>query len=965
MGISVEGIVFQGLSEILEPLRGPVTEHWRRFSSHGGDFPWNVSGALDCLRTLPRAWSCSEFLAHSCVGQPELLAELIENGTLLEPRSPARSHLEAETANVTDEEALKRCLRRFRRRELMRIAWRDLAGWADLEEVLSSLSKLGDACISAALHWLYARATDRYGVPIGEESGNPVPLIVLGLGKLGGCELNFSSDVDLIFAYPEGGNTTSRAALSNHEFFLRLGRRLINVLSEATSEGIVLRVDMRLRPNGNSGPLALNYGAMEQYYQLHGREWERYALIKARVVSGDAAEGGKLLGRLRPFVYRRYLDYGSLEAMRELKLTIDREVLRKGMQEDIKRGPGGIREVEFIAQVFQLIRGSREPELRGRSLLKTLNALAHKKCLSAQAVEELSAAYRFLRNTENRLQMIADRQTHKLPRDGTDQLRLASAMGFSDWPSFKAALTAHRESVQRHFDQVFAAPRHDTVGSADQILADIWSGKLGQISAHKHLDSCGFPDPVEAYGLLRRLRESPAYSAFSREGRTRLDKLMPLLLAAAGRSREPMLTLARLVKLVEAIGRRSAYFVLLVENPKALTQLVELCTASAWIASWISQNPVLLDELLHPAGVYAPLSREALSDEIRRSLASIAEKDLEAQMDTLREFRHRHLLRVAAADVGPGLEPEQVGRHLSDIAEVTVGQTVEVAYRALLAKHGQPYCDGSGSVQGFAIIGYGKLGGRELGYGSDLDMIFLYQGCDGRGETKGPRPLPNEQFFFRLGQRLIHILTARTRAGQLYEVDVRLRPSGQSGPLVTSLPAFQKYQRDSAWTWEHQALVRARPIIGPPSLLRAFQVVRREVLCARRDPSRLQEEIKDMRMKIAAAKAGRHSETFDVKNDRGGMVDIEFMVQYWVLRFAAEYPKLTEHTDNISLLQVLAGLGLIANAHKNVLIEAYRRYLTTEYRLKLTEQRSVPEKQTLGELPDRVQEIWIQALGGE
>ncbi|MGH8526168.1 MAG: bifunctional [glutamate--ammonia ligase]-adenylyl-L-tyrosine phosphorylase/[glutamate--ammonia-ligase] adenylyltransferase, partial [Gammaproteobacteria bacterium] len=420
------------------------------------------------LRTLPRAWSCSEFLAHSCAGQPELLAEIIENGTLLEPQLVGPFPLLAEIANITDEEALKRYLRRFRRRELVRIAWRDLAGWAELEEVLSSLSKLGETCIRAALDWLYARATKKHGAPIGEESGEPVPMVVLGLGKLGGCELNFSSDVDLIFAYPEGGHTKSRATLSNHEFFLRLGRRLINVLSEATSEGIVWRVDMRLRPNGNSGPLALNYGAMEQYYQLHGREWERYALIKARVVAGEAAAGEELLTRLRPFVYRRYLDYGALEGMRELKLTIDRDVLRKGMQADIKRGQGGIREVEFIAQAFQLIRGSREPELRERSLLKTLSTLAQRKYLNAQAAEELGAAYRFLRNTENRLQMIADRQTHKLPQDGINQLRLASAMGFSDWISFKTVLAAHRESVQRHFNRVFAAPRHETTGSSDQ-----------------------------------------------------------------------------------------------------------------------------------------------------------------------------------------------------------------------------------------------------------------------------------------------------------------------------------------------------------------------------------------------------------------------------------------------------------------------------------------------------------------
>jgi glutamate-ammonia-ligase adenylyltransferase len=916
------------------------------------------------LRLLPRVWGCSEFATHTCLRHPQLLFELIDSGDLSRPYQGdvLARRVREYVAQAVDETDLKRRLRELRRRELLRIAWRDLAGWSELTEVMSTLSTLADACVDSAYDWLYAASRQRCGVPMGEHSGQPVAMVVLGLGKLGGEELNFSSDIDLIFAYPEAGQCTGPGAISNHEFFVQLGRRLINVLGAITEDGLVFRVDMRLRPNGQSGDLLLSFDAMEQYYQIHGREWERYALIKARVIAGDQPAGHQLLEQLRPFVYRKYVDYSAVEAIREMKTMINGELARKGMRHNIKLGPGGIREVEFIGQAFQLIRGGRELELQQRSILRVLQRLAEEGHLALATVSELSDAYRILRTTENRLQMMADRQTHQLPQDASDRLRLAYAMGHANWQSFELQLRQHTARVQHHFDGVFAEPRHEQGRTNVDPLLTIWQGAATLEVAVKILGQCGFHEPEQALALIRGLREGPTYSRLSSEARSRLDRLMPLLLAAAGASETSATTLVRLIKLIESIGRRSAYLLLLVENPVALSQLVKLYSASAWIASWITQHPVLLDELLHPAGLYAPATRVTLAEELQDRLQHIAQDDLEAQMDALREFRHGHLLRVAAADIGPGLAPEQVGGHLADIAEVVLQQVHVLAYQALVQRHGEPGCVESSTVPGFAVIAYGKLGSLELGYGSDLDMIFLYEDCAGQGETHGPRIVPNEVFFSRLGQRLIHMLTTRTQAGQLYEVDMRLRPSGQSGPLVTTLDAFADYQRQHAWTWEQQALVRARAIVGEPRLRRAFETVRREILCMPREATRLRAEVKEMREKMSVTQPPADG-LFDVKHGSGGIVDIEFMVQYWVLRWAARHPELTHHTDNIGILQGLARADLLPQERTQLLVDAYRRYLATEHRLKLAEQKPLIDRRELSGFPESVSQVWHDVFG--
>jgi len=954
---SAQQLFDAALTAVPEPLRHQVSARWHELAS-----------SLATLRpekwieTLPRVFATSDFVALSCVQQPALLQDLIVSGDLSRcyPSGELARRVSQALADVTDEPALKARLRQLRRREMLRIAWRDLAGWADLHETLATLSEFADACVDGALAKLHAWAVEKNGEPRGEHNGNPQRLVVLGLGKLGGQELNFSSDIDLIFAYPEDGETQGEPALSNHEFFIRLGQSLINALNDNTAEGFVFRVDMRLRPNGASGPLALSFAAMEYYYQTHGRDWERYAFIKARVIAGDRGAGAELLKTLKPFMYRKYLDYGTIESIRSMKGMIEREMARKGMHGNIKLGRGGIREIEFLAQTQQLIHGGREPQLQDRRLLSVLPRLVAAGHLNPETGTALAQAYIFLRNVEHRLQMAADQQTQSLPTDETSQMQLAFASGFADLKTFADELERQRDAVHRHFTQLFHTEAEPLEGHDPGGLAAVWQGMLDAEAAKKILRDSGYTQPEEALNLVNALREGPMVSAFSTGARARMDRVAPLVLKAAAASDNPLTTLQRLVHLLEAVGRRTVYFALMSENPQVLTQLVRLGSASPWIAHWIAQHPILLDELLDPS-LYELPTPDTLQDELRQRLAHIPEEDLELQMEVLREFRHGHVLRVAASDIGPGLAPEQTGAALATVAESVIVAGLELATRDLERRHGAPACPDRETPPGFAVIGYGKLGSRELGYGSDLDMIFLYEGCE-EGSTHGSRPLPNEAFFARVGQRLIHILTTRTPGGILYEVDMRLRPSGKSGPLVTSLAALSQYQRRHAWTWEHQALVRARPVAGSPALARDFAKVREEILCLPREPAKLKAEVREMREKMAAAQPPHDAGQTDVKHDPGGIVDIEFMVQYWVLRWAHEHPGLTRHTENIHILEALKAEGLLESERARLLTEAYRRYLSVEHRLKLMERGSLADAAELNDWPAKVREIWNEVF---
>jgi len=944
------------------PLQREVQLAWEHFQAAAPELDVQAQAAA-----LTRLWACSQFCAEQCRRDPQGLQALLESGELVRDYAPGE--LEArmtQSLRETDDEAqMMRRLRRLRQHEYLRIAWRDIVMVQPVEQVLAELTEVAEACIRAALGWLEAALRAQWGVPRGED-GQPQTLVVLAMGKLGGRELNFSSDVDLIFTYPQTGQTDAPRPVEKERFFLRLAQRLIKALHEPTADGFVYRVDTRLRPFGDSGPLVLSFGALEAYYERHGREWERYALIKARPISGDPQAGTQLMQRLLPFVYRRYLDFGAFESLREMKTLIAQQVQRKGWADNIKLGPGGIREIEFIVQLFQLIRGGQERELRERSLLPLLNRLGARGELSPQAVARLGEAYRFLRRLENRLQQVADRQTHELPRDPLEQARIAYGMGYADWARLRHDLDQHRQQVHAEFAQIFSAPQTEAGanGPHDE-LALVWSGELPTAEAVAILEKAGFRQTEIVREALHALRASVLYQGLTDTARRRLDHLMPLLLTQAGQTAAADFALPRVLRIVEATARRSTYLSLLSEHPQALCNLVRLCAASPWLSEYLAQHPILLDELLDMASLQANPGRAALREELAGMLADA--DDLEVQMDVLRRFHQINELRIAAADLLGGLPLMRVSDRLTELAEVIVQAVLELAYAQLLPHYGQPGCvvDGEHCTAQFAIIAYGKLAGLELGYGSDLDLIFLHDSSGQDQHTEGPQVLENGVFFARLVQRIIHLLTTRTAAGMLYEVDTRLRPSGRAGLLVSSIEGFADYQRHHAWTWEHQALVRARPVAGDADLAEKFNTARAAVLTQPRDPRQLRTQVREMRERMRASLDHSHGQQFDLKHGQGGITDIEFMVQYSILRWAHEQPDLLIYTDNIRLLETLARLRLWPQEHAQRLIEIYRTLRARIHAQNLQAQPALVPASELAVERDYVTELWQRLMADD
>ncbi|MDF2488405.1 MAG: bifunctional glutamine-synthetase adenylyltransferase/deadenyltransferase [Pseudomonas sp.] len=923
--------------------------------------------------------AASEFVLGQAVREPDVLFQLAASGEL--DRSFAPGELCAQVAAAVQaaqsEDELARNLRRERNRQQVRIIWRDLTRQADLRETCRDLSDLADAAIDQAYQWLYPRHCQQFGTPIGHRSGLAQHLVVLGMGKLGAVELNLSSDIDLIFAFPEAGETTGvKRALDNQEFFTRLGQRLIKALDPVTVDGFVFRVDMRLRPYGSAGALVLSFSALEHYYQDQGRDWERYAMIKARVVAGDQAAGAQLQDMLKPFVYRRYLDFSAIEALRTMKQLIQQEVRRKGMADNIKLGAGGIREVEFIAQAFQLIHGGRDLSLQQRPLLKVLATLEGQGYLPPAVIAELREGYEFLRYTEHAIQAIADRQTQMLPEGDLDRARVAFMLGFADWDSFHAQLMHWRGRIDWHFRQVIADPDEEECEDGELVVGGEWSPLWEQAqdeeAAGRQLQEAGFADAAKALRQLAGLRASPALRSMQRIGRERLDAFIPRLLAQAVEHDDPDLVLERVLPLVEAVARRSAYLVLLTENPGALRRLLTLCAASPWIAEQITRFPLLLDELLNEGRLFSPPLAPELASELRERLTRIPEDDLEQQMEALRHFKLAHSLRVAASEITGNLPLMKVSDYLTWLAEAILDQVLALAWRQTVVRHGQPRrSDGSLCDPGFVIVGYGKVGGIELGHGSDLDLVFIHDG-DPQAETDGAKPIDSAQFYTRLGQRIIHLLTTQTNSGQLYDVDMRLRPSGAAGLLVSSLGAFDRYQQNEAWTWEHQALVRARVLVGCPQVASAFESVRAQVLGRVRDLDKLRAEVSEMRARMrgslgtritaagTAANAFEPGMPFDIKQDAGGIVDIEFMVQYAALAWSHDHPELLRWTDNIRILEELEQAGLMPASDAILLREVYKAFRSASHRQALQKQAGVIDAAQFADERREVRRIWAE-----
>lgn len=915
------------------------------------------------LEQLDRVLLGSDYVADQLHRYPELLSQLdLAQGAYSPGALTAKIKLAVK--NVETEDQLSVVLRVIRRREMVRIIWRDLNRQADLSETTRVLSELADATTDSALAWLHRDLTADLGEPVNSD-GEQQRMAVIGMGKLGAFELNLSSDIDLIFTFPQNGETVGgRRSLSNQEFFTRLGKRLIRVLDAPTADGFVFRVDMRLRPFGSSGPLVASFEAMEQYYQTQGREWERYALIKARVIAGDINAGHQLLDELRPFIYRKYIDYSAFESLRDMKAMIERENRIKGRKSNVKLGAGGIREVEFIAQAFQLIRGGRDVRLQQRELLNILPLLPEAVGIPESMVNELVGAYVLLRNTEHAIQAQADRQTQTLPDDPLNQQRLAYSLGFSDYESFLITLAEQRALVSKHFADVIAPAESadsDNSNDVDTRLSGMWHAEFDDHEAlYDYFVELGYSDAERALNALIRLRELRTVQALQSIGQERLLVLLPLLLRDLATADNAEETLERVLLLIQAVVRRSAYLLLLSENPGARSQLVRLCAASPWFADKLASQPVLLDELIDASSLFNPPDAQALSHELRQQLLRIPEDDIEQLMEALRYFRNAHILRVAAADITGALPLMKVSDYLTWLAEAILQAVLDIAWKDLVSRYGVPQREaGVACDQDFIVIGFGKLGGIELSYGSDLDLVFIHDAPSSQSTFGGPRDISNEVFFTRLGQRIIHILNTATLSGQLYEVDMRLRPSGNSGLLVSSLTAFESYQMRDAWTWEHQALVRARVVAGSNRLGAQFEATRARILSQPRSADSLRDEVVAMRDKMRAhLGSGGDGLAFNLKQDAGGIVDIEFIVQYLVLLHGAQYPALMQYTDNVRIIEGLNTYQLLSDQQANVLIEGYKTYRAMGHRQTLQNQSGLISADQLVQLREDVISVW-------
>jgi [glutamine synthetase] adenylyltransferase / [glutamine synthetase]-adenylyl-L-tyrosine phosphorylase len=884
---------------------------------------------------LLHAAACSPFFARFATKNTDSLTDLLDN-LYKTYKTEDVATLFANEKNQAEAVFLQR-IRQIRQRLMAHMIVRDLNGLADFEEVVETTSALAEAAITAAADFYHAELAKTYGTPRNAQ-GHPQQLIVVGMGKLGGRELNVSSDIDLIFAYEHEGDTDGEKSISNQDFFIKLGKKLIVALDDVTADGFVFRVDMRLRPYGSEGALVCNLDALEDYYQNYGREWERYAWIKGRVVYGPAEALNKLI---RPFVFRKYLDFNAYASMRDLKTQIQRDVVQRGMSNNIKLGRGGIREVEFIAQVFQLIRGGQLPDLQIKPTLSVLARLAERSMLPVEDVAALTESYIYLRNLEHRLMYIDDQQTQDLPDSETYRGYLLCMLKHESWEIFIGELNQHRDRVQRFFDDTFKDQKGNDQQANDleQEIA-IWQGTIAANEAEKWLQEQGYTRAADIVKLLQTTRASQRIQQLPEQSKRRLDQLMPLLLreAVQQQSTVPDTALIRTLDLLESICRRASYLALLAEFPDALALIVKLCAASPWIAQYVSAHPVLLDELLNKQTLFKRLDAAQLKAELIQHMTHLA-GDVEAQMDAMRHFKHANVLKIAAQDLMTALPLEAISDDLSALAEVVLQVSLQTVWQNISFKHKE--------TPQFAVIGYGKLGGKELGYLSDLDIIFLY---DDDADNA-------QEVYARYAQRLNTWFNTITNAGLLYDTDLQLRPDGNSGLLVSSVAAFEEYQKNKAWVWEHQAITRARFVAGEANVGEQFERIRLELLKTKRKQAEIKQQILDMRQKMRASHRFDPA-LFDLKHEAGGIIDVEFMVQYLVLLHASEYSTLTENIGNIALLGVLAENGLIDAGLAEQVQQSYRQYRAWIHASKLQGEPAKVDKALAEPLQKPVIALW-------
>lgn len=931
--------------------------------------------------TTALAWSGS--LQRLTQANPEFSDWLARESTT--PVSPARlknwfeelSGIACESA-VLETRICRKVLRQLRKRTFFLLMTRDLAGLASLEEVVIAMSELADLCVEQAYRCIMAELVATHGTPRDPITGLPQEMIIVGMGKLGGRELNVSSDIDLVMLYGEEGETDGARPISHHEFYAKLTRSMMPVISEPDGDGQVFRTDLRLRPDGDSGALAWSLDAFEQYLFTQGREWERYAWLKARIMPARAFADSDSRAAIQhvesmrlPFVYRKYFDFDALRALRVLRERIRQDWQRRALarhgldtHNNIKLGEGGIREIEFVVQLSQLIRGGRMPALQQRGLLDALQAQQRAGILKPRTCERLADAYCFLRKTEHALQYFDDAQTHMLPSDPLRLQALAAAMRLTP-EQFNQTLADHRKFVSDTFRDAFRI-----AGIADETENEQTAAAVSALTAHKagsmHTDSeidpaCNLEQVIQYFGqdateLTRRVEsflDSHRVRSLSVTSRSRVDTILPIAFRAALQTPSPMTAALKLLDLIEAIAQRSAYLALLAEYPETMARIARMMAASPWAAQYLIQHPLVLDSLIAWRTLMEPLDfvqlAQTMHTDLDLCLLSDGNADIEQQMNLMRDTQRQISFQLLAQDLEGVLTVEKLADQLSALADMLLAETI-VRVWPMVAK---PDAQGVRPAPQLAIIAYGRLGGKELGYSSDLDLVFLYD--DAREDAA--------EVYAKLGQRMSSWLSTMTSSGRLYEIDLRLRPDGDAGLIAVSVQAFETYQLEHAWPWEHQALTRARFAAGDARVGQLFEKVRQKVLTMSRDPLSFAGEVRDMREKMLQGHPN-NTQDFDLKHDRGGMVDLEFVTQYLVLLHACSHPELIGNLGNIALLKLASQAGLIdmnlavqaGNAYRNL------RRLQHALRLKGAEKARIEPAQ-VAEERQTIRTLWDTVIG--
>lgn len=872
------------------------------------------------------------------------------------------------------EHALASVLRRYRHLKMAQIAILDLLQLQSIEESMLAVSALADCLLQQAYSVLHAACCKRYGTPQDEQN-----MLIIGMGKLGGKELNFSSDIDLIFTYPTSGNTVGNKPIEHQVFFTRLAQRLIAALDQVTEDGRVFRVDMRLRPLGESGPLVLPFAAFETYYLEQGRAWERYAMQKARIIneSGDKAELQRII---QPFVYRKYIDYTTIDSIRDMKQLIETELRRRQISNNIKLGKGGIREVEFFIQSIQLIHAGRHQNCQQVSILLAMDEIENSKLQGTVNIQSLRENYLYLRKIEHYLQQFNDEQTQVLPELQLNQSRLCSLLDLTSFEELLTKVNIVMRDIHRVFDEIIkddntAQHSHSahekstyTLPASTDIM-DLW-----QLSATLEEIESLFSEhqiPLEAehfQSLLSNFKKRVARAGVSARASTSANKLMPLMIGdvlSNTTSLHPDETtngVNGIFDILHTICGRVTYLDLLFERPLVRQQLVKLCRKSPWVAEQISLYPILLDELLHP--VYLRQDdidlndwQRHLEDQLRQLMLRVDTEDEEQLLERLREFKHSNQLRIAASDISGTLPINKVSDRLTGLAQVLLSQVVSIAWQQTSKLYGNPI--DANPTDDLLIIAYGKFGGIELSYDSDLDVVFLFDRilADSTDESGSRKVISNSEFYIKLVQKICHICSTKTYNGILYEIDLRLRPAGNSGMLVSQIDTFAEYQHQQAWTWEHQALVRARAVHGSTQLREKFRRARHNILVIKREQATLHQQVVEMREKMRSHLLKQAEDMIDLKQCKGGVVDLEFVVQYLVLLHAHDIQQLTEHSDNLRLLETLADHKLLPINKADDLCCAYLDLRHATHRVQLSNKKYARAKNQQDEAIHKALEI--------